>query len=267
MKPFVSIIIVTWNTAQTTKKCIDTINKHLPHSFFELIVVDNGSTDDTQSILSAIPNVKYYNTLSNLGFSKGCNYGALKATSDMLFFLNSDMEMTDNHLIDMVSFYLKTPKCGVIGPKFLNPDLTVQGSVFPDQSPINAFKEFYLLQKTFSKYYPHTNHPCTVWAVSGGAILISTSLFNKIGRWNEKYFMYFEDLQLCKDVRNNGYDIYYYPNFSLIHHHGASGKHLANSANQWHRLIPSSILYHGKFRHNLINIIIWSGQKISKLFS
>jgi len=264
--PFVSIIIVTWNTSQVTLKCLDTIRQHLPHSFYELIVIDNGSTDDTKKVITSQSSVIYHNTGSNLGFSKACNIGAKIATTKLLFFLNSDMELIDNKLIDMVSFLQTTPDCGLVSPKFLNPDKSVQGSVFPPQTAFNAFQEFWLGHKSYSKYVPKSISPHTVWAVSGGAVLISKNLFNLVGGWNEKYFMYFEDLQLCSDVRRLNYKIYYYPQFRLIHHHGASGKQLASSDNQWRRLIPSSILFHGKFNHYLINSIIWSGQKISKLF-
>lgn len=264
--PFVSIIIVTWNTSQVTLECIKSIKKYLPKNFYELIVIDNGSTDDTQKIISSESGVIYHNTKSNLGFSKACNIGAKKAKAKNFFFLNSDMQLLDDKLIDMVSFLQATPDCGLISPRFLNPDHSIQGSVFPPQTPLNAFKEFWLGHKSYSKFAPKTIAPKSVWAVSGGAVLITKNLFDLIGGWNEKYFMYFEDLQLCSDVRRLNYKIYYYPQFKLIHHHGTSGKHLVSSDNQWRRLIPSSILFHGKFKHYLINSIIWSGQKLSKLF-
>lgn len=264
--PFVSIIIVTWNTAEVTQRCIGTIKSNLPKSFYEIIIVDNGSTDNTEKLLSSDKTIIYHNTQQNLGFSKGCNIGAKLASSDLLFFLNSDMEMLDNKLIDMVSFYLSHPRCGIIGPKFLNPTNSPQPSVFPHQTPINALKEFWFHQKVYSSYVPKSVTPTKVWSLSGGAILISKKIFNLVSGWNEKYFMYFEDLQLCDDVRRQNYDIYYFPGLKLVHHHGLSGKNLASSVNQWKRLIPSSIQYHGILKHKLLTFIIWSGQKVSKLF-
>ncbi|HPJ16984.1 MAG TPA: glycosyltransferase family 2 protein [Candidatus Woesebacteria bacterium] len=258
-----SIIILTWNTADITYKCISTLQKYLDLKKWEIIVVDNGSTDNTQAVLSKLP-IVYIKSDINLGFSKGCNLGAKNAHGKYLLFLNSDMELTDGSLDQMLKHYQNNQNIGLIGPQFLNPDLTVQGSIFPPQTPINAFKEFWLGFKAYSKYFQ--NHLSPVWAISGGAILISQDLFNKINGWNEKYFFYFEDLDLCRKIRNLNYQIVYYPDTKVIHRHGASGKSLANSSDQWKRLIPSSKLFHGLFEYYLISSIIWSSQKFNQLF-
>ena len=135
-----SIIIVTWNTAQITKKCIETINHYLPQNFAEIIIVDNGSTDNTSKVLTKFKNIIYFNSGSNLGFAAGCNAGAKLATSKYLLFLNSDMELIDSTLVDMVSYLNSHSNVGLVGPRFLNPDMTPQGSVTPPQTPLNAIK-------------------------------------------------------------------------------------------------------------------------------
>jgi len=265
--PKLSIIIVTWNTAKITKKCIDTINQYLPKNFCQIVVTDNGSTDDTSKFVSKLPNVDYVNTGSNLGFAKGCNYGAKYATGKHLLFLNSDMELVDNTLVNMVDYLENNQNVGIIGPRFLNIDLTPQGSVMPPQTPVNAFKEYWLgIAESYSKYTPNVSKPTQVWAISGGAVLINHEYFKTIGGWDEKYFFYYEDLELCRQIRKLGKKIIYYPMCQVIHRHGASGTSLADTSNQWRRLIPSSILYHGKFIHYLIFLIIWSSQKLKKIF-
>jgi GT2 family glycosyltransferase len=154
--PLLSIIIVTWNTAQITKNCIDSINTHLAGKLsYEIIVADNGSEDNTKELISRLDHVIYFNTGANLGFSKANNLAAQKSNSDLLFFLNSDMELVDSSLLDMIDYYQKNSNIGLIGPQFLNPDLTPQASVFPPQTPINAFKQFFLNQSAYSKYLPH----------------------------------------------------------------------------------------------------------------
>jgi hypothetical protein len=265
-----SIIIVTWNTAQVTLKCIKTISKHLKNKInYEIIIVDNASSDNTISEINKLKIVncklKIIQNSTNSGFAKGNNIGVKHAKGEYLFFLNSDMEMIDDKLIDMLNFYKNSPigHIGLIGPKFLNPDLTPQGSVFPPQTALNAFKEFVLnIKNSYSKYTPNSNKPISVWSVSGGAMLIKKDLFLQAGSWNEKYFMYFEDLDLCRSICKLHKEIIYFPQFKVIHAHGQSGKKLASSENQWRRLIPSSIKFHGKINHYFINAIICLGQKL-----
>lgn len=259
-----SIVIPTWNTAKITKKCVDSINKYLPNQ--EIIVVDNGSHDNTVKLLKKITNLKIIQNHTNLGFSKANNIGLNQTSHDYLVFMNSDIELIDSSLIKMINYLQKNPQIGIIGPKFLNPDFTPQASVFPPQTPLNAFKEFWLNQKeAYSKYLPKGDNPTRVSYISGGLIVVKKDFFEKIGKWNEGYFFYFEDMDLCRQVTKFNKDIVFYPQCRVIHRHGASGQKLANSQNQWQRLIPGSIKFHGYFKHYLINFIIWSGQKWQKI--
>lgn len=266
MEKKLSIIIPTWNTAKVTNKCIKSIQKYLNDFSYEIIVIDNGSTDNTVELLSKIKNLTLIKNKDNLGFAKANNQGVKISRGEVLFFLNSDMELIDDSLIKMYNYLQKNSNIGAIGPRLLNIDLTPQSSVFPKQDIANAFKEFWLGQKnTYLKYLPTFSKPSSVWSISGGALMINKDFFKRIGGWNEKYFFYFEDLDLCRVIHKANKDIIYYPECNVIHRHGFSGAKLANSANQWRRLIPSSIQYHGKIKHYLINLVIWSGQKIQKL--
>ena len=263
-KPKISIIIVTWNTSAITQKCVATIQKHLPENFYEIIIVDNGSQDDTVSKLKKY-NIKIIENKMNLGFAKANNIGVKHAEGDYLLFLNSDMELIDDSLVQMFSFLKDNENIGAIGPMFLNTDLTPQASVFPPQNLVNAFKEFWLKVPAYSKYIPASEKPSKVYSISGGAFLITKKLFKQINGWNEKYFFYFEDLDLCRQINSHSKDVYFYPRCKVIHHHGASGKNLSDTSNQWRRLIPGSIKYHGLIKHYLINFVIWSGQKWHQL--
>ena len=268
--PELSIIILTWNTAEITKKCVLSIEKYLKNKIdYEIIVADNGSTDNTENVFSTLKSIKYIKHQTNYGFAKGNNLATKHAKGKYLSFLNSDMEFKNDSFVKMYTFFKKNSSIAAIGPKFLNPDLTPQSSVFPPQTAFNAFKEFFLNVPSFSKYLPIGNTPVSVWAISGGAMLIRADIFKQVNGWNEKYFFYFEDLDLCRQLQQLGQKIYYFPTAQVIHHHGASGKNLADAGNQWRRLIPSSKLYHGNIKHYLLFLIIWSGQKwqkIKKLF-
>ena len=99
------------------------------------------------------------------------------------------------------------------------------------------------------------------------AFLITPAGFKKAKFLDERYFMYFEDIDYCRKLQSCGLKIIYLPESEMIHYHGASGKKLADQKNQWRRLIPSSIIYHGLIKHYVINAIIWSGQKWQKLIN
>ncbi len=136
--PLVSIIILTWNTAKITQTCIRSINKYLKNKLdYEIILVDNASTDNTLNLLNKEENLIIVKNKENYGFSKGNNIGAKKAKADYLLFLNSDMQLIDSSLVNMLKYFQDNLQIGLIGPKFLNSDLSVQGSVFP---PPNSTK-------------------------------------------------------------------------------------------------------------------------------
>jgi len=101
-----------------------------------------------------------------------------------------------------------------------------------------------------------------VEAAAMTAFLITPQGLKQAGLLNEKYFMYFEDLDYCRELKKAGLKVYYLPRAEVIHHHGASGKKIARFEDQWRRLIPSSKIYHGLVKHYLFNFILWSGQKL-----
>src|SRR4030042_864580 len=114
------------------------------------------------------------------------------------------------------------------------------------------------------KYAPPGDKPVTVEVASMAAFLITPLCLKKVGLLDERYFMYFEDFDYSCRVNENGLKIYYLPAAEVVHHHGESGKDLADKQNQWRRLITSSKIYHGIIRHYFINLIIWLGQKKKK---
>ncbi len=266
-QPLLSIIILSWNTASTTLKCVKSILSNLTGLDYEIILVDNASSDNTIKVINKLNNplVRIIKNKSNFGFSKGNNIGAKQSRGEYLLFLNSDMQILNNSLTKMLDYYSTSPKVGIVGPKLLNSDRSPQASVFPPQTASNAFREFYLKHSSFSKYLPKTKKPLPVWSISGGAMLIKKILFDQINGWNEKYFFYFEDLDLCRKIRKIKKQIIYFPNCQIIHYHGLSGQKLTSPNQQWRRLIPSSKIYHGLINHYFINFVIWSGQKIRKL--
>lgn len=262
-----SIIIVTWNTADITCQAIKSIYKHLKNISFQVIVVDNNSSDNTITQIKKITqkhsNLILIKNKQNFGFSKANNIGVNKANGQYLFFLNSDTLLSDNSVLKAIDFLDKNQSSiGIIAPQLLNADKSPQNSVFPPQTIINAIRQFALNQPNkFTKYTPKKSGP--VNAVSGAALIISSLDFNKIGGWNEHFFFYFEDLDLCRKIHQYGKKVYYYKQSQIIHLHGQSDKK-TNQSQQWKRLIPSSIIYHGHIKHYLLFLLLWLSQKVKR---
>jgi len=263
-----TFIILNWNTAQITKKCVLSIYKHLDKKDFQIVIVDNASTDNSISLFKKLQkkhkNLFIIKNQSNLGFSAGNNTAQKYFITKYLVFLNSDILLFDNSITNAINYLKKHKNIGLVAPKLILADGTTQNSIYPPQTIINAIKQYWFGKKTFSPYFSTSKKPTTVWAVAGAAIIIKSCLFKKIGMWNEKYFIYFEDLDLCRSLRKINKKIIYFPKAKLIHLHGSSGQSIANQSNQWKRLIPSSIKYHGILKHYLLFLIVWIGQKLKK---
>ncbi len=262
-----SIIIVNYNTKDLTLACIDSILRSNPRVGYEIILIDNGSTDGSAEYFDKIRGSKIRLILhkKNLGFSKANNSGIQKALGRFILLLNSDTEVTRGSIDALYDFALHTPGVGLVGPKLLNLDKSTQASVFRLPTLKRAIKQYWFGHKgIFDKYVPESQKPIEVEAIVAAVMLITPIARRKAGMLDERYFMYFEDLEFCRRVTKAGLKIYYLPSVEIYHHHGASSKNV-ESKDQWRRLIPSSKIYHGWIGHSLITFVIWISQKLRKV--
>ncbi len=257
-----SIVIVSYNTQKITLQCIDSIQKFPPKVPFEVIVVDNNSSDDSKEMLKKKKVILIENS-QNLGFSKANNIGIKAAKGKYIMLLNSDTKVTNNVLTELVSFAEDHPDAGLIAPRLLNVDKTVQPSVYNAPTITRAIMQYWLKQgHPLDKYTPEFQEPVKVEMVVAAAVLITQLALKKVGMLKEKYFMYFEDLDYCREVTKAGLSIYYLPSSTITHLHGASGGQSVNKL-----LIESSKKYFGNMRYYLYTFILWSGQKLQRIFS
>lgn len=271
-----SIIIPSFNTKELLKQCLRSVTRDqqsatskkptTDHRLLvtEIIVVDNGSTDGSAEMMEKLIEknelIKLIKNNKNLGFAKAVNQGIRKAQGKYLLLLNSDIVVQKDALRAMIDFAETHSLVGAIGGKLFNPDGSIQASVYHFPSVVRAIKEFWLNQEhTYQKYAPQAKGPAAVEAVIGAAMLIPRKIFEKVGFFDERYFMYFEDLDYCRRVKKAGYKTYYLPTAKFIHRHGASGRAMPDRTHQW--LVESSKIYHGKPRYYLLTFIIWLGQK------
>jgi GT2 family glycosyltransferase len=270
----VTIVIVSFNTKKLTINCVKSVLKEGSKLKKEIIIVDNHSTDGTASKLRKLIKkkgksqikIRLIENKKNLGFAKANNQGIAKARGNYTLLLNADCVLKTGVVEKLVEFAEKKKNAGAVVPQLLNPDGSLQGSVFRFPTIGRAIKEYWFGESgILDKYYPNTKRPVTVEAAVMAAFLITPQALRKVGKLDERYFMFFEDIDYCKRIGMEGLAIYFLPSVRVTHIHGASGKHLAEPDVQWRRLIPSSKIYHGVIKHYIFNFILWSGQKWQKL--
>ncbi|HCQ23224.1 MAG: glycosyltransferase [Aphanizomenon flos-aquae LD13] len=248
----VSIILVNYNGADVLIDCLNSLEKFIPKDNCEIIVVDNNSQDNSVDIINnKFPNIKLIKLPKNVGFGTGNNAGAKVAKGEFLFLLNTDTILTNNifpHLIELMS---ENPDVGIIGPKLLFPDGSFQISFSPEIGIKGEFAARKLHKDAENKSNLHIIEKDfqdikEVDIVVGAAFFIRTDLFNLLGGFDEKFFMYFEESDLCQRVRNKGYKILYTPYISLIHIRGHSVNKISNKMAVEYR--RSQIYYYHKHR-------------------
>lgn len=262
----ISIIIVSYNTKKFILACLTSIRKYTPKGT-EIIVVDNNSSDGSVAELeTTTQNLKLIENKDNLGYAKAVNQGIKIVSGKYIFVLNPDTKFTKGVIEEMMQFVETTPNVGIVGPRLLNFDGSLQASCYHKPSVWAAIKEYFLgIKDSFDKYAPTTDRPVKVDAVVGAAMFMPRRTTEKAGLFNERYFMYFEDLDYCRKVRNAGLEIYYLPGAKVYHKHGGVTGSAGGQARRW--LKDSSLVYHGLVGYAIITIILWLGQKWRKFLS
>ncbi len=212
----VSIIIPVYNQVDFTRKCFESIKQNTSTGEYEIIVVNNASTDNTQDYLTSLgKEILTVNNAENLGFVDACNLGAEKANGNYLLFLNNDTEVLPGWLSSLVEVIEQDEKNGVVGSKFVYPDGSLQeagGIIYADGSGRN----FGRFDDPAKEEY---NRITEVDYITGACLMIRTNLFNKIGCFNKLYRpAYYEDTDLCFSARKLGYKVLYVPGSQIIHH-------------------------------------------------
>jgi len=263
MKPDLSIIIVNYNTKDLTLKCVESVRQSMSKSKlkWEIIVVDNASIDPPPQS----DDYKLIKNKENVGFSRANNQGMRVVKGNYILLLNSDTEVKKGSIDKLYEFARANEDVGVVSPRLLNPDGSIQGSVFRTPTIWRNIRQYFFGEENLlAKYAPDVDSPVEVEIVSTAAFMITPTALKEVGFLSEKYFMFFEEFDYSRRVKEKGLKIVYFPNSEVIHYHGASGEKLAVPKEQWRRLIPSSKIYHGPLKHYLLFLISWMGQKFGK---
>lgn len=228
-----SIVIVNYNAKLLLEQCLVSLQKATTGIISETIIVDNNSTDGSRNYLpSKFPEVKYVFNEENTGFTKACNQGAKLCSGKYMLFLNPDTLLPADSLGRCISFFEKTADAGAVGVRMTNGDdkfLKESKRAFP--SPATSFFKLFGLAFIFPAsrilagyYMPHLPekeiHPVDV--LSGAFMIVKREVFEKAGGFDETFFMYGEDIDLCHRIQQSGYKNYYLGTVTISHLKGGS---------------------------------------------
>ncbi len=243
--PILSVIIVTWNVREDLRECLRSLFDNSGAVPMEVIVVDNASQDGTaEMVRTEFPQVHLIVNAQNLGYTKANNQGIQASRGKYVLLLNPDTVVLPGAIEALVAFAESHPEAGIIGPKLVNPDGSIQRSArsLPDLGaglfrntplgrlfPNNPFVRRYLLTD-----FGYDQVREVGW-VSGAAMLIRREVLDKIGLLDERFWAYCEDVDLCWRAWQAGFKVVFNPSATIIHKIGRSSDQ---------RLVPSLIQHH-----------------------
>jgi N-acetylglucosaminyl-diphospho-decaprenol L-rhamnosyltransferase len=235
-KTELSIIIVTWNSENEISKCLTSIIENTKGLNYEIVIVDNNSSDRTLNAIREISEEKFHRIKvilnnDNKGFTKACNQGILSSEGENVLFLNPDTKITGDSVKDLYYKLNSSEGFGAAAPQLLNEDNTIQKScrTFPDY--FDMFCEFSLLTYIFPdsiifsnwkmNYFSHDEER-TVEQPMAAALMVKRKVLKEIGNFDERYLMFFNDVDICRKIYDKGYFIVFYPVAKIIHEKGVS---------------------------------------------
>lgn len=233
-----SIVIVSFNTQDLLENCLKSIKKYTKGIDYEVIVVDNASKDDSVKVVRSL-GAKVLENKENLGFAVGNNQGIKAAKGKFILFLNTDTLLNNSVLAEMVSTLKENPKIGAATCSLKNSDGSIQatGGYFPSLPRVFSWmtiQDFPLVDKLIKPFHPlhskssfsrgedfYKNEKELDW-ITGAFLLTRADILKRAGGWDETYFMYVEEVDLCFKIKKLGYQVWYYPKWSITHLGGKS---------------------------------------------
>lgn len=216
----ISFIIVNYNSEDFLRKCLESLRQNITNEAYEVIVVNNDPVDLKKEDWNSFPNLQIINRTANDGFAKACNAGSRIANGEFLFFLNPDTELKSSTISELLTA-LGEPSVGIVAPKLITRDGETQPwSVGYSVSLWDIVKNNF--GHVTSKKLWQQEVPNEVDWVSGAALAISKKLFDTCNGFDENFFMYFEDIDLCRRVQLRGQKILRLPQVSILHIGGQS---------------------------------------------
>jgi GT2 family glycosyltransferase len=227
----ISAVIVTYNSIAHVPACLDSLRAHCPD--VEVVVVDNASADGTAAMIQReYPWVRLIARATNEGLSAGVDEGAAASTGTYVAPLNPDVHFDRDVLGPLAAYLREHPDVGVVAPKLLDDDGTLQLScrAFPGYSTA-IFNRYSVLTRLFPKNKASSNYLMTNYDhstirdvdwVSGAAMMVPRAVFDRLGGWDPGFFLFNEDVDFCRRIHDAGLRVVYDPEVSVYHRIGVS---------------------------------------------
>ncbi len=251
-----AVVIVAFNSGVWLERCIRSLETALGDSAWELAIIDNASTDGFRDCSPQLrPGATVISNQVNVGFSRAANQGAAATRAPLVLFLNPDCEVLPGSIQRLCRELEAHPECAAAGPEVVSPDGTRQGSARGDPGMLTGlFGRSTLLARTFPRLLPVRKNirgpgdlpqgaaSMEVDWVSGACVLVRRAAFERIGGFDERYFLYWEDADLGRRLRAHGFSVRYVPEATVRHALGQSSRSAPVTAvREFHR---SAYLYY-----------------------
>ena len=248
MKRF-SAVIVNYDSWPYTLRCVESL-RATGYEDYEVIVVDN----DRRAALPELPDgVRLIRNQQNLGFARACNEGIAASGGDLVVLLNPDALVRHDFFDDLEAFFESNRRAGIAGPRIVDGDGHLQLSARKEVSFVSgllgrtsALTRLFPKSPIVRRFFPAAGkltEPTGVDWVSGACMALRRRMLEGIGTMDERFFMYFEDADLCRRAREAGWLVYYLPGVEVFHHTGASSRSRPKAIWNLHK---SAFLYHRK---------------------
>ncbi len=235
--PELTALLVNFNAGEELRRALQSLADEIGGRPWEGVVVDNASTDGSAEIaLDFAPAVTLVRNAGNVGFGRGINQGLARARAPFVLIMNPDCRLQSGAIDRLMGELASRPSCAIVGPRILDPDGTEQGSARGDPDMLTGvFGRSAALRRLFpalavsernvvpSASVPPGGSLAVDW-LSGACMLARASALASVGGFDERYFLYWEDADLCRRLRAAGLEVRYVPSASAVHKVGQSSR-------------------------------------------
>ena len=234
-RPIVSVVIVSWNTAELLRECLLSLRRAIAEvpGVVETIVVDNASTDETVSIVRReFREVSLIANDANRGFAAATNQAIKRSTGQHVLLLNADTAVEPSTIRVLLGTLVERPSLGAVGPSTFSPQGELRATCFPLPTLLGEFVSLFHL----NLIYPRAGYPMRSWpldairevdALEGACIAVRRLALDAVGLLDESFFLYSEEIDLCRRLSESGWGLAWQPKAKIIHHGGASTRQAA----------------------------------------